>query len=201
MAVNKVVLGNETLVDLTDDTVTASDVISGRSFHLASGVQSTGSLSTATQSADGLMSSTDKTKLDGIATGATANTGTVTSIATGAGLTGGTITDSGTIKVKLVSETESVLTAHDPYYIAEREYAIGLDADGNLAVNVPWSDTTNTAGASNYSGQLYLVGALSQSSTSATATRNTAYIGTDGCLYSGGVKVSTLSYTEVGTFT
>ena len=34
----------------------------------------------ATQSADGLLSSSDKTKLDGIATGATANTGTVTSI-------------------------------------------------------------------------------------------------------------------------
>ena len=36
--------------------------------------------SAATQSANGLMSSTDKTKLDGIATGATANTGTITGI-------------------------------------------------------------------------------------------------------------------------
>ena len=36
--------------------------------------------SAATQSVDGLMSSTDKTKLDGIATGATANVGTITGI-------------------------------------------------------------------------------------------------------------------------
>ena len=34
----------------------------------------------ATQSADGLMSSSDKTKLDGVATGATANVGTITGI-------------------------------------------------------------------------------------------------------------------------
>lgn len=38
------------------------------------------SKSAATQSADGLMSSADKTKLDGVATGATANIGTVTSV-------------------------------------------------------------------------------------------------------------------------
>lgn len=67
--------------------------------------------STATKSADGLMSSADKTKLEGIATGATKvttdtvsgwgytkNTGTVTSIATsGTGISGGTITSTGTI--------------------------------------------------------------------------------------------------------
>lgn len=37
-------------------------------------------ISTATQSDNGLMSSSDKTKLDGIASGATANTGTITGI-------------------------------------------------------------------------------------------------------------------------
>lgn len=42
MAVNKVVLGDETLLDLTEDTATAEDVVSGKSFHLASGVRSTG---------------------------------------------------------------------------------------------------------------------------------------------------------------
>lgn len=55
----------------------------------------------ATQSAAGLMSASDKTKLDGIASGATANTGTVTSIATGTGLKGGTITGSGTISTNV----------------------------------------------------------------------------------------------------
>jgi hypothetical protein len=60
------------------------------------------SISAATTLAAGSMSSADKTKLDGVATGATANTGTVTSVATsgsinGLTLTGGTITTTGTI--------------------------------------------------------------------------------------------------------
>lgn len=53
----------------------------------------------ATTSANGLMSSTDKSKLNGIASGATANTGTVTSVVAGSGLSGGTITTSGTISL------------------------------------------------------------------------------------------------------
>jgi hypothetical protein len=54
-------------------------------------------LPAATSSIAGLMTNTDKSKLDGVATGATANTGTVTSIATNNGVTGGTITTTGTI--------------------------------------------------------------------------------------------------------
>ena len=64
--------------------------------------------------------------------------GTVTSVATGAGLTGGTITGSGTIKTKLKSETQSSLTAADKGSTSGREYAVGVDASGNLSVNVPW---------------------------------------------------------------
>ena len=53
--------------------------------------------SAATQTAAGLMSAADKAKLDGIKSGATANTGTVTKVSAGTGLTGGDITSSGTI--------------------------------------------------------------------------------------------------------
>jgi len=42
MAVNKVILGNETLVDLTDTTATAEDVAAGKIFYAANGVQTTG---------------------------------------------------------------------------------------------------------------------------------------------------------------
>lgn len=41
--VNKVVYGNDTLIDLTSDTVTASDVLNSKSFHDASGTLRTGS--------------------------------------------------------------------------------------------------------------------------------------------------------------
>lgn len=42
---NKVVYGNETLIDLTQDTVSASDVRSGVAFHLPSGAATTGTAS------------------------------------------------------------------------------------------------------------------------------------------------------------
>lgn len=45
MAVNKVILGSETLLDLTGDTATAADVAEGKTFHLASGVQTVGTAS------------------------------------------------------------------------------------------------------------------------------------------------------------
>lgn len=40
--VNKVIFGDETLIDLTGDTAVASDVLSGKKFHLKSGEQATG---------------------------------------------------------------------------------------------------------------------------------------------------------------
>lgn len=43
--VNKVVLGSETLIDLTDTTATASDVASGKVFYTASGAKATGTAS------------------------------------------------------------------------------------------------------------------------------------------------------------
>ena len=57
------------------------------------------SISAATTTAAGSMSAADKSKLDGIASGATANTGTVTSIATSNGISGGTITTTGTLSL------------------------------------------------------------------------------------------------------
>lgn len=41
--VNKVVYGNDTIIDLTSDTVTPSDVLNSKSFHDASGTLRTGS--------------------------------------------------------------------------------------------------------------------------------------------------------------
>ena len=47
MATNKVIYGNDTLIDLTGDTVTASDVAQGVTFHTKAGVQATGTLDPA----------------------------------------------------------------------------------------------------------------------------------------------------------
>lgn len=42
MAVNKVVINNETKIDLSSDTVAAGDVMSGKTFHDSNGLTKTG---------------------------------------------------------------------------------------------------------------------------------------------------------------
>ena len=53
-----------------------------------------------------------------------------------------------------------------------------------------YKNTANTAGSTNTSNKIYLVGATSQSSNPQTYSHDTAYVGTDGCLYSDSTKVS-----------
>lgn len=303
MGIAKVTLNNETLMDITDDTVTASGLMLGDTAHGANGESVTGTYvpvtyDVATETTDGLMSASDKVKLNGVATGAevnqnafsnvkvgtttiaadsktdtltltagtnitltpnatsdsvtiavngmpskvsdldndsgfitssgtasnvsgtvaiehggtgatsasaartnlglgsaatastsstvgnnsslptgaaiqsyvtglgyTTNTGTVTSIATGAGLTGGTITGSGTIKADLKSETKSSLTAASKGSTSGREYAVGLDANGDLSVNVPWENTQTVTGVKGSSESSYRTGNVSISAT------------------------------------
>lgn len=45
MATNKIVYGNTVLIDVSNDTATESDVVSGKTFHDRSGVQKTGTAS------------------------------------------------------------------------------------------------------------------------------------------------------------
>lgn len=45
MAINKVMYGNDTLIDLTEDTATADDVLNGKTFHLKNGLRATGNAS------------------------------------------------------------------------------------------------------------------------------------------------------------
>lgn len=42
MAINKVIFGNQTLIDLTQDNITAADLASGKTAHAADGTQITG---------------------------------------------------------------------------------------------------------------------------------------------------------------
>ena len=44
MAINKVIYDNTTLIDLTSDTATADDVVSGKTFHLRDGSIATGTI-------------------------------------------------------------------------------------------------------------------------------------------------------------
>lgn len=51
------------------------------------------------------------------------------------------------------------------------------------------NDTKNTAGATNTSNKIFLIGATAQGANPQTYTHDTAYIGTDGCVYSNGHRV------------
>ena len=136
------------------------------------------------------------------------NTNTSHSHNAGVGLVGsGSASTSGgtyTYKAKLKDETKN---ANDslarPSANANRLYPVEVDKSGYLAVTVPWSDTntdtTTTTGATDTSSKIFLVGATSQSSAPTTYSHDTAYVGTDGCLYSNSKKVATLG--DNNTFT
>jgi hypothetical protein len=57
--------------------------------------------------------------------------------------------------------------------------------------NAIFTDTKNTAGSTDSSSKLFLIGATSQGSNPQTYSHDTAYVGTDGCVYSNNEKVAT----------
>lgn len=61
---NKIIYGNETLMDITDTTAESGDVIEGQVFYAKNGARSVGTLGDATTSAHGLMSAADKQALE-----------------------------------------------------------------------------------------------------------------------------------------
>lgn len=70
-------------------------------------------------------------------------------------------------------------------------YTVGGHAiKAKLPAN-PNTDTKNTAGSTDTSSKIFLIGATSQAANPQTYSHDTAYVGTDGCLYSGGTKVLT----------
>ena len=182
----------------------------------------------ATQSAAGLMSSTDKTKLDEIATGATKvttdtvsgwgytkNTGTVTQVKVGATAynpSSGVVSlpaypsiptslkNPNSITIKAGTDTISSYdgsAAKTFTFAASTTSGAFTVSDGTttktiqLAGKFTDADTKNTAGSTNSTSKLFLVGATSQAANPQTYSNSKCYVGTDNCLYSNSKKVLT----------
>ena len=96
-------------------------------------------LSVASTTLAGTMSAADKSKLDGIATGANAYV-----------LSAGTSTTLGGIK--LGSDTVQTTAANAVTTSAAKSYALQLDSSGKGIVNVPWTDTTYSNATTSVSG-------------------------------------------------
>ena len=61
---NKIIYGDQTLMDITDTTASTGDVLEGQVFYSASGARSVGTLTDATTTTHGLMSAADKIALE-----------------------------------------------------------------------------------------------------------------------------------------
>lgn len=75
-----------------------------------------------------------------------------------------------------------------------------VDSGKTLGISVPsnavFTDTKNTAGSTDSSSKLYIIGATGQSANPQTYSQDTAYIGTDGHLYSDSKQVVNLTGTQ-----
>lgn len=114
-----------------------------------------GTINAATTSLAGVMSSADKTKLDGIATGANNYT-----------LPAATSTVLGGIE--LFSDTVQTVAANTVTATASRTYGIQVNSAGQAVVNVPWTDT-NSGGTVTSVGGTGTVAGLSLSGTVTTS--------------------------------
>ena len=82
------------------------------------------------------------------------------------------------------------------YLAANRTYTFRYNGTQYDLVGDIDTNTKNTAGSTDSSKKLFLIGAESQSSNPKTYSHDTAYVGTDGHLYSNSVQVVNLSDTQ-----
>ena len=168
--------GNTAWEAYTPSTGTVTSVTATAPVASSGGTAPVISMAAATASVNGYMTSTYAAKLDGIAAGATANTGTVTSVATsgtvsGLTLTGGTITTTGTITLggTLAVTPSNFASQTAKTFLAAPNGAAGTPTfRAMVASDVPTLNQNTTGSSGSCTGNA----ATATSATSATTATN-----------------------------
>ena len=156
----------------------------------------------ATSDVNGLMTSTDKTKLDGIAENAnnyslpSATDATLGGVRVGSNITNtdGTLSLTKKNITDALGYTPGTSTGVINYTLEKDGTNIKLVGDDGSESSITDNDTKNTAGSTNNEDKLFIIGAKSQSSETQTYSRSTVYIDADGDLCSNDTKVSTIDH-------
>lgn len=177
MAINKIIYGSETLIDLTGDTVTAADLLSGKTAHDKSGATITGSCT-----------------YDSDTTNDTATVGeilaTKTAHARGAQLTG-TMTNNGGVTGTITTKAQQY-TIPNGYHDGSGKVSISSTEQnkiiaGNIKSGVQILGVTGT-----YSGEAV----TAQTKTVTPSTTSQTVLPDTGYDYLSQVTVSAISYVE-----
>lgn len=139
------------------------------------------SIAEATSSVAGLMSATDKATLDGLIS------------------TGGEVNQNAFSNVKVGSTTIAADSKTDTLELTAGSNVTLTPDTTNDKVTIESTDTKNTAGSTDSSSKLFLIGATSQAANPQTYSQDTAYVDTNGHLYSNSKQVVNLSDTQALT--
>lgn len=181
---------------VTDVTVSGHAITlkRGKTFLTAHPTISVGTDSTSTQTAThgGTFTTVDSVTRDANGHVTKINTKTVTLPADNdtKNTAGGTNTSSKIYLVGTLKQETGTSYTHDTAYVGTD----GCLYSGGSKVLTSYTDTKNTTGAANTSSKIYLIGATSQATNPVTYSHDTAYVGTDGHLYSNNKKVFSESY-------
>ena len=158
----------------------------------------------ATSDVNGLMTSADKTKLDGIAENANnyslpyATDATLGGVRIGSNITNtdGTLSLTKKNVTDALGYTPGSSTSIVSYILEKDGSNIKLVGNDGSESSITDNDTKNTAGSTNNEDKLFIIGAKSQSPETQTYSRSTVYIDADGDLCSNDTKVSPIDHTH-----